>query len=270
MIFRADLHCHSVCSDGTDSPRELVDLAVKQGLSALSITDHDTVDAYVDLDLYAQSRGIDILRGVEFSCYLQADSVHVLGYGYEANHPAIQSLCQMHQVRREERNQEILARLHHFGMNVTYDELRASTSTPVLGRPHIAALLHKKGFVISIKDAFDQWIGEGKRAFYPGRSVSVEETIHVLHAAGGKAILAHPHLLKNPKLIQTLLEHPFDGLEAFYAYFPLVVQQHWVEIAQKKEWLITGGSDYHGTVKPQNQMGSSWINEDFYRRLKNE
>lgn len=269
MIFRADLHCHSDCSDGSDSPRELIDLAVNKGLSAISITDHDTVNAYVDLYAYAESRGIDLLRGVEFSCYLDTDSVHILGYGYAEHHHAIQNLCHQHQIRRKERNQEILFRLNELGIAVTYEELQSSSTTPVLGRPHIAALLKEKGVVATIREAFDVFLGEGKKAFYPGCPISVEETIDVLHQAGGKAILAHPHLFKNAACVRTLLRYPFDGLEAFYAYFPPMVQQYWVEVALSKGWLITGGSDYHGSVKPQNQLGSSWIDQPLYQRVTN-
>ncbi len=262
--FRADLHCHSCYSDGTDTPQQLIDLAIASGLSGLSITDHDTVGAYEVAFPYAATKDFPLLVGVEFSASYQGDPVHILGYGFSLDSPAIQALCQRHQTRRQERNSNILEKLDGMGIHLNPEELTGKT----IGRPHIALLLMKQGVVKTIKEAFDRYLGEGKLAYDPGTPVSVEETIETIHAGNGKAMIAHPHLLKKRATINFVLQQPFDGLEGYYARFAPNQEQKWVNIAKEKNWLITGGSDYHGSVKPQNQLGTSWVGKETFDALK--
>jgi len=266
-MFRADLHCHSCYSDGTDTPQALVDLAIKSGLSGLSITDHDTKDAYAEALPYARQKGVHLLPGIEFSAAYQSDPIHVLGYAYDPDSSAIEGLCHYHRERRRIRNLAILQNLTRLGYPCTYEELLQVSTTHVLGRPHIALLLMKKGVVTSVKEAFERFLGEGKPAFDPGEPITVEKTIQVIHQAQGKAILAHPHLIKKASIIRHMLSLPFDGLEVYYAGFPPEQEKKWLTIAKERRWLITGGSDYHGSVKPQNQLGSSWVNEQAFHAL---
>lgn len=265
--FKADLHCHSCYSDGTDTPHALIDLALSQGLSGLSITDHDTIEAYAEAIDYASAKGLRLLKGVEFSAYYLNDPVHVLGYNYDLKNSLISDFCAAHITRRRARNEAILEKLRHLGFEIDYKELSILSKGPTIGRPHIATLLVNKGIVSSVKEAFDRFLGEGKSAFDPGEPVGVEETIAVIQQAGGKAILAHPHLLKKESCISFLLQLPFDGIEAYYASLPHRSQERWLKVAQERHWLISGGSDYHGTVKPQNQLGSSWVDELAFEAL---
>lgn len=264
-MFKADLHCHSSLSDGTDTPKQLVDLALELGLSGLSITDHDTIAAYPSVLEYAAKKNLQMITGVEFSASYRFDPVHVLGYGYDPENHEIQLLCHHHQNRRHERNEKILENLAKMGIHISYDELGSEGS---IGRPHIAQILQKRGVVSSIKEAFDRYLGEGKAAYDPGEPITVEETIHTIHAAKGKAVLAHPHLLKRSSTIRYALSLPFDGLEGYYAKIPLDQEQKWIDIAKQKGWIVTGGSDYHGSVKPLNILGSSWVTEDAFNALK--
>lgn len=266
--FRADLHCHSTCSDGTYTPRELVTLAVEIGLKGLAITDHDTVDAYPQAFPLAQSLGLELLTGVEFSTGLFGTSVHLLGYGFQWDHPAIQALCQKHTQRRADRNAQILAKLAELGFPLEWEEIIPISEHHTIGRPHIANAMVKRGYVSSIQEAFKKYIGDGKPAFSRGITFSPQETIETLHAAHGKAIIAHPHLIDNPDVLRALSEMPFDGIECYYAKFMRDQNTRWIQLANKKNWIKTGGSDFHGTVKPTIPLGASWVDEETFNLLK--
>lgn len=266
MDFRADLHCHTTCSDGTLTPEALVDHAVEIGLSGLSITDHDTIDAYLTAIPAARQRGLPLVYGVEFSCSHKGVSVHILGYAFSLTHPAINALSEAHIERRTTRNQLVLELLAKKGMVLEPEEILGSHRP---GRPHIALAMVKKGYVESIEQAFHLYLGDGKPCFVQGKTFSVEESIDVIHQSGGLAVIAHPHLMKDQPTMLDLLKMDFDGIEAYYARFLPHHHERWVKIAKQKKWLITGGSDFHGTNKTQNLLGSSWVDEETFRYLLN-
>lgn len=268
MTFRADLHCHTTCSDGTCTPEELLKLAVKEGLSGLSITDHDTIEAYETAAILAPTLGLKLGSGVEFSSHFQGMNVHILGYGFNLKDAGIRALCERHVLRRERRNACILDKLRLKKMPLDEGVLRAK-SHGTIGRPHIAALMVEKGYVKSLREAFDSYIGDGKSCFDPGEPVSSEETIAVIHQAGGKAFIAHPQLFKQQDKVRDLLNLPFDGIECYYARFNLEREDKWLKIARLKGWLISGGSDFHGLVKEHIPLGCSWVDEDTFSRIFN-
>ena len=268
MTFRADLHCHTTCSDGTYTPELLIQLAKKVGLSGLSITDHDTIDAYETAIPEAKKLGILLGTGVEFSSLFKHLSVHILAYGVSLNSESLHAFCARHQERRTQRNQRILDKLTARKMPITADELiQDNLQSKTIGRPHIAKLMIKKGYVKTIKEAFTTYIGDGKSCFDEGESFSVEETINLIHEAGGKAFLAHPHLLHNAKATRELLELPFDGIECHYAKFTPDIEKQWVKAAQSKGLLMSGGSDFHGEDKHYLPLGSSWVDEASFRKI---
>lgn len=262
MPFKADLHCHSNYSDGADSPEELIRLAIEKGLSGLSITDHDTIAAYDTALEAAKKLNFPLLGGVEFSASYRQDPVHILGYAFNLNHEAIHTLCQKHTLRRQKRIEKMLGKLKKLGIEI---ELKGKEGS--YGRPHIALELMNQGIVSSIQEAFERYLGEGRPAYDPGELISVEETLETIHRAQGKAVIAHPHLIKKSSTRRAILKLPFDGIECYYARFPLSQEQQWLEIAKQKNWLITGGSDYHGANKPQSILGSSWVGEETFDLL---
>jgi predicted metal-dependent phosphoesterase TrpH len=268
MTKRYDLHCHSTVSDGSFTPKELIDRAAEIGLSGISITDHDTVDAYTDdLFAYAKEKEIEIICGAEFSSAYQDAGIHVLGYCLDLNNPLIKEFCERHKKRRKERNTLILDLLKKKGLEVLDSDLEFAGS--VVGRPHIAYAMIKKGYVATIQDAFKLYIGDGKPCFAPGNRFSLEETIDVIHKCKGKAVLAHPILLKKRSLIKKLLEFPFDGMETFYANFSAKQNAEMSQIASNYKKLIqTGGSDFHGEVKSYSVLGSAYTTEENLERLK--
>lgn len=267
MDFRADLHCHSTCSDGTLTPKEIVQLACEKKLKGLSITDHDTIAAYDQALPEARSCGLLMVTGVEFSAVHEKTNVHILAYGFSSQIAILHDFCRMHCQRRIDRNQAILDLLAANGMPIDKTELGISTPSSIIGRPHIALAMIKKGYVDSIQQAFHQFIGEGKPCYFPGEKISVEETLDIIHQAKGLAVIAHPHLIENTKVIRDLINMNFDGIEAYYGRFPPSEHDRWIKIGIRKDWLITGGSDFHGTIKPNLQLGSSWVNEETFNIL---
>ena len=270
--FRADMHCHSTCSDGTCSPIEMVHLAKEKGLSGLSITDHDTIHAYSSAIQEAEKSDLQLISGVEFSSNHKDISVHILCYSFHPQNPLIVDFCQRHQQRRENRNLAILERLKAQNMPLSLAEVHNVSAhhslTHTTGRPHIAQAMVKKGYVESMKDAFRLYLGEDKSCYVPGNTFSAEETLDVIHQAKGLAILAHPHLIKSYKITQELLTLNFDGLEAYYGRFQPEQNKKWVSTAKKKNWLITGGSDFHGDNTPTIYLGNSWIDKDHFLILQ--
>jgi predicted metal-dependent phosphoesterase TrpH len=256
--FRADLHCHSTCSDGELTPKELIDLAVSSGLKGLSITDHDTIDAYGEAILLAKEAGIQLLPGVELSTLENGHSVHILAYGFDLKSPVIRELCEEQMRRRQGRVQRILESLSDLGMEVSVE------ITGSVGRPHVASAMVKAGFVQSVPEAFRKYLSEGKSAFVPTDAVSSAEAIDTIHQAGALAVLAHPVLIKRNRLLRNLLERPFDGLEAYYARVPAAEKERFVKIALSQGWLATGGSDFHGPSTRYGTLGTSWTPKETF------
>lgn len=270
--FRADLHCHTTCSDGTVSPQAIIQLACDLGLQGLSITDHDTIAAYKEAVPAAQAKNLPLISGLELSSVHHQVSVHILAYSFPLTSLIIEEFCQRHQQRRELRNQAILDRLASQGMPLSLADFPQDMLIPhskhSIGRPHIALAMMKKGYVQSIQQAFHRYIGEGKSCYVSGAAFSVEETLEIIHQAKGLAIIAHPHLIDNVAILRDLLDMNFDGIEGYYARFPASEHERWLKIGAHKGWLITGGSDFHGTIKPNLPLGCSWVNEETFAILQ--
>jgi predicted metal-dependent phosphoesterase TrpH len=267
--FKYDLHIHSNCSDGTYSPAEILHLAKQQNLKGLSITDHDTIAAYSP-ELFAEANelGLTVLTGVEFSAIEKETTVHILGYGFDWRNLQLIEFVERHIKIREERNRAIIAKLAKKGFKITYEDLenRRIKPTQVLGRPHIGQILIEKGHVKNLAEAFERYLADGRSCYVESKNPSIEETIKVIQQAGGKAVLAHPHLFKKKRILKEILKKPFDGVECYYAKLSRKDAEGFVSIAKEKKWLITGGSDFHGTSKPFLYLGASFIqDEDFFQ-----
>jgi 3',5'-nucleoside bisphosphate phosphatase len=270
--FRADLHCHTICSDGSDTPIEILNKAAQAGLSGLSITDHDTIEAYTpELFSHAESLGIRMMPGVEFSSEILDNTVHVLGYGFDLKSPTLLAFIQEMQRRRNERNRAILQKLAQKNFVVTEEELlsvqQAAGVKKSLGRPHIAAVMILKGYAKTFQEAFDLYLKEGSSCYVSGFKFTPLDAISVIHAANGKAVLAHPHFIKNGSLMGSLLSLPFDGIECHYGTLHKHLERPWIKIAKQKGWIATGGSDYHGKFKPHISLGCSWVGESIFMQL---
>ncbi|HSX25448.1 MAG TPA: PHP domain-containing protein [Chlamydiales bacterium] len=271
--FRADLHCHTHCSDGCDAPLVLLHLAKQAGLQGLSITDHDTIDAYSpDLFEEAERLGVRLLTGIELSSEQDQNSVHILGYGIDLASPSLKLFLEEMQRRRNERNRAILEKLAKKKLIITEAELiefaYQGRGKGTIGRPHIAQLMVLKGYVGSPQDAFLYYLREGASCYAFGIKFSPREAIEQIRLAKGKAVLAHPHYLKGGSLKRKLLDLPFDGIECYYGTLPKALELPWLKVAKEKNWIATGGSDYHGHLKQTIPLGSSWVNQHTFEALQ--
>src|SRR3989344_3875175 len=270
--IRADLHTHTHCSDGTDAPIALLQKAFEAGLQGLSITDHDTIDAYTpDLFSLAKELGIRLLPGLELSSEWEGASVHILGYNVDLQDKLLRAFLSDMIDRRERRNRAILANLQKRGFFIDEAELKATAkkafSNRTIARPHIAEMMVRKGYVKTRQEAFEPYLQDGASCYSPGIKYTPSEVIEQIHQAGGKAVLAHPHFFKKGKLLKHLLSLPFDGIECYYGTLYPEQEKPWVKLAQEKGWIATGGSDYHGSVKAYVTLGASWVGLETFEKL---
>lgn len=269
MTFRADMHCHTLFSDGTNTPDELLDIAKEKGLSGLSITDHDTFAGYSDA-LFAKAKklGIILCTGIEFSCTYRDTTIHILGYNFALDSKPLIELCREHEEAREERNAIIIANLRKHGMMITMEDVcPPGVKRHIVGRLHIAEALLKKGYIEHLQEAFQLHIASGKPCYEPGKPFEVENCIDIIHEAGGKAFIAHPHFIRGTRVLKDLLEMEFDGIECYYANFHANEVQKWVRVAEEHDLLLCGGSDYHGAYKKNLELGASWTSKEDFDKI---
>jgi predicted metal-dependent phosphoesterase TrpH len=270
---RIDLHIHSTASDGTLTPAEIISLAKDLNLGAIAITDHDTLDGSKDALSFGIPPSVKFLTGVEISAepppsFYCAGSFHILGYAVDIDHPALNHKLSMLRDSRKNRNPQILKLLSRFGIEIEFDEVRKLAGDSQLGRPHIAQLMVDKGYVRSIDSAFDEYLGNGKPAYVDRFRFECEETIKAILNAGGIPVLAHPLLLGIKEndviedLIAVLTDMGLRGIEAYYPEHTKNLIAYYSRLARHFNLLITGGTDFHGGIKPDIQMGVG--NGDFF------
>ena len=259
-----DLHAHTTASDGTVGPTELVERAARLGLSALAVTDHDTLSGLAEAAEAASQRGIDFVPGVELSVEDADGRFHLLGYLFDPeNAPLNATLTTLRESRRE-RNQIIVEKARALGLGITWEDIAAEAGEDgeVIGRPHIAAALVKKGAVATRQEAFDKYLATGKPLYTPKDALSPAAAARLIHDAGGIAVMAHPGLFPwgvpdkvEPRLRALIAEDALDGLECYYSQHSPEDTRRYLEMAGRLGLLPTGGSDFHGEVKPTVPLG---------------
>ncbi|MGL4738629.1 MAG: PHP domain-containing protein [Cellulosilyticaceae bacterium] len=255
-----DLHIHSNFSDGSHTPEAIIQEASRCGLRAIAITDHDTLLGLDAAHAFAKEQNILLIPGIELSTHYQGRELHLLGYGIHTDASSLSDYLSILRTSRLARTHTIIDKLKQCGINISLDQLM-TTPHQVVTRAHFAQILLDTGHVQYAKQAFDRFLGEGKPAFVPKESLlSTAEAITLIHEAGGVAVLAHPILYKLNRqrtlsLIDSLRQKGLDGLECYYpAYTPRQTKE-FLAICHKHQMIITGGSDFHGTFKPQTSLG---------------
>jgi predicted metal-dependent phosphoesterase TrpH len=210
-----------VYSDGTATPAELINLAVKCCLKGFALTDHDTTDGVSEISLLGHAAGIEVVSGMEISAMHRGYSLHILGYGINPAHPELLKWLDRLQQGRRERNTKILARLADMGIQISGEEVAELSQCGQTGRPHIARLLIKHGYVRTMNEAFKHYLGRNKPAWCSRFSYTAAETIDIIHQSGGVAVLAHPGQIDSgmklqPQIVRELVECKLDGLEIYY------------------------------------------------------
>jgi hypothetical protein len=250
-----DLHTHTTVSDGSLSPTELVQQAFSRGLSMLSITDHDAIDALEEARRAAPA-GLEILAGAELTVHVADREAHILAYGVDARDPAFRAALGDLARRRVERARAIVARLVDLGVEIEFEDVQAASGEGTIARPHIARALVDRGYVSSLDEAFRRWLGRHAPAFVAKDALSPRAAFDLIKAAGGVASLAHPGTFRRDDLIPVLVEAGLEALEVRHTEHSAARARHYEALAQDLDLLPTGGSDFHGTPGHRSRLGT--------------
>jgi len=271
-----DLHTHSHFSDGTMSPSELVALAKAKRLSAIALTDHDTMAGVEEAMAAGLALGIEIVPGIEISVSHQQIEYHILGYFADPEQPDFAAALLTMQEARNQRNSKILEKLKALGIAVTDEALQSISAQGQTGRPHIARLLVQSGVVTSISQAFDQFLKKGRPAFVTRFVHEAVAAVTLIRQAGGIAVLAHPSyndpaLIRLPTLLTELVPAGLEGIEAYYPTHSRAMRKKISALAHRYNLLLTGGSDYHGEVRPGTSLaggGNVFVPPELLLKMK--
>ncbi|WP_085023953.1 PHP domain-containing protein [Anaerovibrio sp. JC8] len=245
----SDLHMHTTSSDGRLTPEELVDAAKAAGLNYIAITDHDTVDGICQLyeaGLYP-AKGIKIIPGIEFSAHHEIHEIHILGYNIDIYDKVLADRLNDVVEARWLRFSTIVQKLQELEYDISEaDVLEIAGDSTSISRSHIAQALMKKGFFGSVKESFDKVLGKGQPAYVSHFLLEPEEIIDLIKQSGGIPVLAHPKLIHDDELVEELLKKGIEGVEAIYPKHSPEDTQRYIDMANKYNLMITGGSDFHG------------------------
>jgi len=260
-VTLVDLHTHSTFSDGSLSPTELVRLARRKKLSALALTDHDTVAGVPEFLSCGDGGSPVLLPGIEISSYTATFSIHLLGYGID--HTDVSLLNRLEGLKKDRmaRNLEIIHRLKRLGIQMEVSEVEYSESGQ-MGRPHIARLLVKKGVVASVHDAFARYLGAQGAAYVKSRRIEARDAVELILSAGGVPVLAHPGMLETDedgleKLLLDLMEAGLQGIEVYHPSHSTSTRRKLLGLAERYRLAPTGGTDFHGDQRTGAPLGGS-------------
>ncbi len=255
-----DFHTHSTRSDGTFTPTELVEHAKKCGLSAFALTDHDSVDGIKEAQQRAEEIGIEFIPGIEFSAAENTET-HIIGLFIDPENETLLKTIEKLKGSRKRRMEEVCSKLMALGFDITHDEALALAGSNFVGRAHIAKLMVEKGYCSTVKECFDKYIGLGKPAYAQKHELSAVEAVQSIRAAGGLAFLAHLNQTKYDlkqleKLLIQLKEAGLNGVEGYYPEYTSEQISDYRTLAQKLSLTFSGGSDFHGGMKPHISIGT--------------
>lgn len=257
-----DLHTHSLCSDGSFTPVELVKHAKELGLYAIALTDHDTTDGLDEALRTGKNLGVYVIPGLELSTEFQGEDVHILGLFIDYKQEAFQKALRTFQDSRKNRNLQMIENLRKGGYPISQSELTdIYGADAVLTRMHMAQLLFKKGCVPDVPTAFSTVLSSKGPYYVPRKKISPKEAVALIKSCGGSAVLAHPllyHFSRQTlvRLLQDLKAEGLEGLECLYSTFTAEEEKEMLQTAKEIGLFFTGGSDFHGTSKPHIALGS--------------
>jgi predicted metal-dependent phosphoesterase TrpH len=260
---------HSTASDGSRLPAEVVQTAIARGLTAIALTDHDTVAGIDAARAAAAGSTLEVIAGVELSAYQGDDEVHLLGLHLQ-DIVALQDALSAFRDARRERAQQIVARLNEIGVHITFADVLDEAGEAAIGRPHVAKALVENGWARDLRDAFDRYLGAGRPAYLEKRRLTIAAAIAMVHHAGGVAVLAHPGGHATMARITALRAHGLDGVEVLHPSHSADDRRQILSIVRELEMVPSGGSDCHGAEEGPRAIGSmqvpaSWMNEQLER-----
>lgn len=256
MGSKADLHTHSTASDGVLSPSQLVDLAADRGVQLLVLTDHDSLEGFAEAQAAAARRdGLVLIPGVELSTDIPGSEVHVLGYFLDPEDQNLQNFLARFRASRLDRGRRMVEKLQALGMAITWDRVQEIAGTAAVGRPHIAQALLEKGYVSSIQEAFEKWIGRTGPAYVEREKMTPVEAVRFILRVGGLPVLAHPGYTENVETILPELKAAgLVGMEVYYRDYDAEKIAYLEALAEQYGLVPTGGSDFHGLDNPGERL----------------
>ncbi len=273
-----DLHVHSNKSDGSLTPAELVAYALKAGVSAFALTDHDTTDGIDEAAAAAAGKPLEVIPGIEFSTEYKGKDIHILGLYIDHHAPAFASRIHSFVEARTLRNEKMCARLQEAGIAISYEKLQAEFPGSVITRAHYARFLFQHGYVHSMQEAFLHYVGDDCPYYVPREKITPAQAVTLILAAGGVPILAHPTLYhmedaQLETLVALLARAGLVGIEAIYASYTAAEERQMRALAAKYHLLLSGGSDFHGAAKPGLALGTGYgtlyVPEELLVNIKN-
>ncbi len=276
-----DLHTHSTASDGTFPPSQLIDFAISKGITHLGMTDHDTIDGIEEATNYAKNKTIKFVAGVEISVEFKEKTMHIIGYAVNHKDDSLNEKLKILKKAREDRNPKILKKLNDFGFKMSYDEVKDEAGGGVVGRPHFAKVMLKKNYVSSTQEAFEKYLSKGASCYVDKYRLEPEDGIKMIKESGGMAVLAHPLSLKLDceevrNVAKSLKDCGLEGIECFYRNHTKEDEENLLKIAKDLDLMVTGGSDFHGSNRPNIFIGIGegkmniplWVAEKFFERIE--
>ena len=257
-----DLHSHSTSSDGTETPSEVMRIAARADLSAVALTDHDTLEGLAEAQVAADGVGVELIPGTEISCEWAAGTMHMVILFLESVPGPLQDRLIGLQEARSQRNEVIVERLQDLGMDITYDEILQEAGEGSVGRPHFAAVMERKGYVADFRAAFDDFLANGRPAYVSRERLDPDEAIRLALASRAVPIVAHPHTLglntaqEFADTYGQLAEWGLIGIECFYGEYDRTTQEALADAVRAFDLMPSGGSDFHGDYKAGLELGS--------------
>lgn len=263
-----DLHIHTVKSDGTFTPIEVLETARKKKLTAFSITDHDSIDAFFDIEDQLTKNDPEYIPGLELSVTNGDSDLHLLAYYFDPRSEQLNNKIEEFRSYRNERGAMIVKKLNDMDVNITIDDVTKIAGKAAIGRPHIADAIYQSGAVESYNQAFNKHIGNGKPAYVAKKNFTPEEAISMVHDAGGVAVLAHPAIEDAYQHLEMLVGLGLDGIECFHSYHKQKDVDQFKHFAERWRLVITGGSDFHGREGSYGKIGSQNVSDKYLHALK--
>jgi predicted metal-dependent phosphoesterase TrpH len=266
-------------SDGTLTPRQVVELAKEKGLKAIAITDHDNTSGIQEALEAGHELEVEVIPGVEISAAYNFGTLHILGYFIDYNHGELTTKCEWLRGERENRISKILNKLKEQGVLISEDDVNSESKGNSPGKPHVANLIYKKGYTKSYQEAFDKYLVKGTAAYVPKVKLEPVDAIGLIVNAGGIAVLAHPHSLdiqhsdRLCDILKSFIEMGLKGIEVYYPQHTAQQTQLYLNMAKKLNLIVTGGTDFHGSNKPGVELGvipgMDHIPYDIVTKIKN-
>lgn len=264
-----DLHIHSHYSDGTMSPAGIVGAAAREGLAAVSVTDHDTTAGQPEALAVGRETGVEVVTGIEFSVEQPQAEIHILGYLFDPRDRALLERLEVLERSRRQRVRTMIELLRGSGVDVSAEEIFAAAGGGTIGRPHVAKILLRRGIVATFQEAFDRFIGNGRSCYVPKDSITLEQVVGLIRGAGGVAVWAHPgYAIRDGALLQRIVDAGIAGLEAWHPNHSQQITALVIDEARRRGLVCTGGSDYHFDEAMKSTLGGIAVPYEAVRRLR--